>query len=162
MTSKFYMWWDRHFMLLELGLSFIPSLFVLFALYLVPSSTDAINEWYISSGRDFINSLPAISATMLGFIITGVSIIVAFFTGTNERLEALKGNPQYGQLFNIYFSTIKYLGLATVIFIMALFIPSAWAALFTVVVLWAVSISIVRIGRCIWVLRKLVNISGKK
>jgi hypothetical protein len=78
MTSKFYTWWDKHFMRNELGLSFIPPLLILFVIFLVPSSTDVINNWYASSGQDFINSLPSISATLLGFIITGVSIIVAF------------------------------------------------------------------------------------
>lgn len=153
------MWWDRNFMISEIALSLVPSVLLIIIYLFSHSIQDEINNWLANGQSTFLFTLSTISATMLGFIITGVSIIVAFFNGSNERLELLRKNEQYGRLFEIYFSTIRYLAFATGFFIIGPFIPKNLSFLYLIIMFWIIMIIIFRIGRSVWVLKKLVNIS---
>lgn len=101
-----------------------------------------------------------IAGSLLGFVITGISILLAF--GDTGRLVYLKKSPHYKEVYRVYLSTIKYLGILTIVSITALIFNSTifWRIPLFCIILWGVIISGLRLYRCFWVLHHIVKLAG--
>lgn len=153
--EKFY---KRHFLLAELLLSIIFTILVLIIIQQL-WSPEALEKWINTNKEDIYPLVATIGGTLLGFVITGVSIILAF--SESEKLRLLKRSKQYKTIFTIYFSAIKYLAITTVVAVIGIAINDNLAILMFYLLLWSVVISSLRIWRCIWILESIVKIISK-
>jgi len=153
--EKFY---KKHFLLAELLLSMIFTVLVLIIIQRL-WSPETLEKWINTNKEDIYPLVATIGGTLLGFVITGVSIILAF--SESEKLRLLKRSKQYKTIFTIYFSTIKYLAITTVVAIIGIVINDNLAILIFYLLLWLVVISSLRIWRCIWILESIVEIIHK-
>jgi len=103
--------------------------------------------------------------TMLGFIITALTILFMFNPKDNEVLARIKERGFYGQIFDRYISTIEVLlASAIILIIMAVFlnvITSKYTFLIpylTFVFLLVVFLSFLRIYRCVSLLADICKI----
>lgn len=154
--------YKRHFLFADLIFSIVISILII---YFINSrwSYDVINIWIFTNKGDLYPLLATIGGTLLGFVITGVSIIIAF--SESEKLRLLKHSNQYQTIFDIYFSTIKYLAITTGVTIFGLITSDKWAVIILYLIIWSTTISLFRIWKCVWVLESIVEIilnNGKK
>jgi hypothetical protein len=109
--------YKNHFLtaefLISIGIALIWIFYIRFTW-----SHDEILSWISSNKKDIYSLVASIGATLLGFVITGVSIIIAF--SESEKLKLLKKSTQFKTLYDIYFNTIGYLAITTVIPIIGL------------------------------------------
>src|SRR5947209_6697978 len=102
--------YDRHFLLAELIIS---------ALIAGSVATAAVSGRfsllpYIHGNRVAIyTTTTATLGTLLGFVITGVSVILAL--AESEKLKLLKRTSHYRTLFDVYISTARLLAIGTII-----------------------------------------------
>jgi|SRR5208283_3110906 len=153
--------WDsckKYFLEIEalLAVVLVIGLFIVFFMFISQSqwSSLLIN---MESKVYPVTSIGAI--TLLGFIITGISILITF-TET-PALKPLKTSQQYTTLFKIYFSAIKHLGALALLSIIGMLIGQDHMIIsqiiFYLVVLFVLT-SIIRTYRCLWVLQKFIEI----
>ena len=147
----------KNFLLAELILSFI--LVCLVYIYQGPQSHDVIVKWISLNKGEIYPLIATISGTLLGFVITGVSIIMAFTE--SGKLELLKKSKHYKTIYEVYFNTIKYLAFTTVISIVGLMIDSSWSIYVLYAIIWSVIISSLRLWRCVWILENVIEIITK-
>jgi len=98
--------YNRNFLIAEFLLSIVIALFGILLITSVLTSETILN-WISLNKKDIYPLIATIAGTLLGFIITGVSIIFAF--SESEKLRLLKKSKQYTTIYEIYFSTIKFL-----------------------------------------------------
>lgn len=146
--------YQRHFLFYELLLSVIVIIITYFVIqhyYAIEQQIELINTF-----KEKIYPLIATATvTLLGFIITGVSILISFLE--LDKLKLLKESKHCSTLFQIYFSAIKYLAATTFLVILGIMLTTFSTILFYLT-LWGAVISILRIWRCVWVLEQLISI----
>ena len=151
-TWKIY---KRHFLFFELLISII--IVVLFVFLLLRSTSIQNIEKWISINKDTIFPLLAtISGTLLGFIITVMSIIIVF--PETKRIRVLKQSNQYKTVLKVYLSAVKYLSAMIIFSIIGLGFNGYLEMIFSFIVLGLLIVSFFRIWRCIWVLKKMIEI----
>lgn len=104
--------------------------------------------------KDIYMVIAPIAATLLGFIITSISIIITF-TNSN-KLELLKDAGYYEKLFQVYFDTIKALAVTTIISIIGIFYSKD--IIWFYIILGSVIVSGLLFSASIWVLEMLIKI----
>ena len=121
-----------------------------------------MSPWVNSSRDSIYESLATIHGTLLGFIITTVSIIIGY--STNEKLEIIVENDNYRDLWTTFTDTIKFLAVATLIAIISLIVDNSgiinWI-LFSLSI-YSTLIVVVRIYRCIQIFEKIIRILIKR
>lgn len=151
----------KNFLFVELLLSLLITL-ILVLVSLVFGSKEDVLEWVLLKRSDFYPTIATIAGTLFGFVITGVSVILAFSNSKSKRIKMLKKSKHYETIFDIYFSTIRYLAFTTVIAIIGIMVIRSWVVLISFFLLiWGVIISSFRLWRCLWVLEKIIKISSK-
>jgi hypothetical protein len=155
MFERIYTIYKRHFIKLEFIISILITILLFFIIKYFWSPED-VRNWISQNKRDIYPLISTISGALLGFIITGVSIILAF--SESEELKLLKQSKQYKTIFEIYFSTIKFLAITTIIPIVGIVINNKWMILLFYLFLWSLIISSLRIWRCLWILENIVEI----
>ena len=117
---------------------------------------------FISGNRvNIYRTLATISGTLLGFLITGVSLAIS--NTTSDKFAILRESRHSSSLWKTFLQAIKFLGLLTVTAFLCLLFdrdksPSTWL----VIPLYLfVALSIVRLLRVIWILEKIVGIVTK-
>jgi hypothetical protein len=150
------LFYKRHFLVIELFLAVFAT-FIIFIIFSRVFTEDQIHCLILIADKQIYSIIALGAITLLGFIITGVSILITF-TET-EKLKLLKGSKQYKTLFDIYFSTIKFLAITTILSVMGILIqdPTKSKILFYLILL-GVLISAIRIWRCVWVLEQIIGI----
>lgn len=107
------------------------------------------------------SSIASIAGSLLGFVITAVSIIAAF--GGLPKFEILHRSPQYDAIFRVFFDSIYWLAATTVLSLVGLVVDSdksPWLPL-TIAAAFVFSITGARVWRCIWILQSLARILAK-
>ena len=104
-------------------------------------------------------TIASISGALLGFVITGISILFAM--KESPALLLLKTSSHYKTVFIVFLSACRYLAINTVVSLFGLLIdkdssPHIW---FFFIVLWVSLISVFRLMRCIWVLEQMIKLS---
>lgn len=120
---------------------------------------------FIPTDNDFLTllictifpTIATIGVTLLGFIITGVSVLISFTE--SGKLLLLKRSPHYRTLFNVYFYAIKFLALLSVVALCGIFAPKTFVIDFFYVLIVLVMISIWQTYRCVWALERIISLS---
>lgn len=118
-----------------------------------------IDEVLATNRSAVYTAIASILGALLGFVITAISIVLAF--SAMERLELLRQSPHYKTLWAVFTQTTWLLAGATALALVALVLdrdaaPCRPALYFC---LGATLISAIRIARCVWVLEQLVAIT---
>lgn len=121
-------------------------------------SPDDLNTLVSANKDDIYIIVATISGTLLGFIITSISVIAAFFD--SEKLDLIRETGKVEDLFNVFFSTIKFLAITTLIAVVGI-ISNYWTILVFYLVLFTVIVSSFLITACIYVLEIIVKELGK-
>jgi hypothetical protein len=148
--------YKENFLIIELLIAaiIVGALYLIMVIFIAPDQFIIFLEKFQTS----IYSITSVGAiTLLGFIITGISILITF-TET-PSLRPLKTSNQYSTLFKIYFSAIKHLGALTIVSIFGMLVLTPWiAVIIFYVCIFLFLTSIFRIWRCLWVLQKFIEI----
>lgn len=96
------------------------------------------------------------SMTMLGFIITGVSVVVVFLE--RDTFALFHKTQNYPLIYEVYYSTIKFLAGLSIVALVAFGLKPNGEFFFNYVILLGVIISIFRIYRCVWILKKFTDL----
>jgi hypothetical protein len=154
-------WYEKNFLEIEFGIGVALGVGVaLFFQCFVGTKllTEALNlnRLYLYS------TIAAICGSLLGFVITEASIIIVF--GNTTQAKKLKDDGHLKTVFNINFQAINWLGVTGIWMIICLILdtdksPRPW--IFYVGVGLA-SISVLRIYRCVWVLKGITMQMCKK
>lgn len=150
-------WWRKHYLGAELGIA--VALTVGLAIWTQLQGSDALLVKVLSGDRaSLYGALASVFGSLLGFTITAASIIIA--TSGEARLTALRGSERYPDLWKTFFSTIRYLGAATMTAFAGLVYDKGAHPAKPIVYLacFAVLISAFRLGRCVWVLERIIAI----
>lgn len=99
--------------------------------------------------------IATISGTLLGFIITSVSIIVTFTE--SEKIKLLKETGYYDKLFKIYFDTIKSLAITTLISIIGI-VSNSENIIWIYIIMASVVFSGLLMWASIWALEMIIRI----
>lgn len=118
------------------------------------SISNELNIIIFTNKSGIYTIIATIAGTLLGFIITSISIIVTFTS--SDKLDLLKEEGFYDELFGVYFDTIKSLAITTVISTIGMFYSDniIWFYIFLV----SAIISILLFSASIWVLETLITI----
>jgi len=152
-------WWRVHFLRVEMFLSILLTLiFVAVSEYgLMPQEIVSA----LSGSRSALYAtLASIFGSLLGFSITAASVVVTIKDA--PRLRIVRESRHHTTLWSVFFSTIRTVGMATVIALAGLLFdqvtsPKPW--LFYLM-LFAFIHSCLRITRTVWVLEHVVSLAS--
>lgn len=149
-------WWKKNFLIAELFLSIL--LAILVTIWSEYYGRPYI-EYILDNNRSSIYStLAAIFGALLGFVITAASIVLGY--SENEKLSVVTNSLYYPQLWGVFVSNIRVLGLATLISLVSLLIASNDTNIGIVVYLniWILLLVLLRLWRVIWVLENIIGL----
>ncbi len=116
----------------------------------------------LAVGRtEFYGLLVSVFGFLFGFIIAATSIVLS--VSNKPQLYLVRQNEHSRQLWDVLFSSIKILGLATVLALLGFLFdtqksPSLWL---TYVNFGMILCVVLRLVRCVWVLENVVRIVGE-
>ncbi len=150
-------WWRKHFLLTEflLGLV-ITALLMVWERWL---GGRLILDHLVRGNRGQIyGTFASIFGSLLGFAITAMSVVLGF--SSQSRFAVLRQSHYYKQLWDVFTSTIRYLGVVSVLWLSALFVdrdisPKPWILALS---LGASLIGVFGLSRCVWVLERIVQV----
>lgn len=148
------MWRRRHFLWSDLAVC--AGLCAVGGWWLSKSGWASVNSAMLGNRAAVYGALASISGSLLGFVITSVSIVLGF----HERLGVLAASKAYSQLWDIYRSATRWLSTATLFALAALVFDRDTMPFRPVFVACAVSslVAAMRIARCIWALHLVTDI----
>ena len=114
------------------------------------------------SREPLYNALASIFASLFGFVIAATSIILG--VSGNARLAVVRESGSYDDLWKTLFSTIRWLGIATLAALCALVLDrynnlTFWMAH---AVLILTIIVILRLWRCVWILQETIKLVSRR
>lgn len=145
-------WWEKNFLKLELSVALaITSLLLFLGEFMHAVDISVLKEDRIGN----YTAISAISSSLLGFIITIVTILLPL--ADSKLLKLSQRN--YHQLWETFFQAIKLLGATTIFSLGGLFLYSSYFlyAFFFYSTILFMLLSTIRIGRCIWIVEKLIK-----
>lgn len=149
-------WWRRNFLRVELGVAVFVGICAASWGYFLDGN-ELIREVLGAGRADIYGTLASIFGSLFGFAITATSIVLGF--SGSERLAVLRDSPYYQDLWDTFLSTIKWLGIATILALIALVFDRNEASLSTVIyaVFFASVIVTLRLMRSVWILQRVIN-----
>ncbi len=155
--SRIRRFWNIHFLGLELAFSVLA--FIVFTIWVFRLGGSAVVDSILNGNRSSVyGALASIFGSLLGFVITALSIIIGY--STNEKFEFLRKSDYYQKLWDILISTIKTLSIATLVMLVGLIFDrdSSPHQIILCICVFPTSLSLFRIKNCIWVLENVVGI----
>lgn len=153
-------WRKKHLLFADAVLALMGLAAVVCGVVYFNSTADALALLDGSRSASYA-TLAAVAGSLLGFILTAVSIIAAF--GQTPRFDTIRNSPVYQDIFDVYIHTTHLLAVTTVWAMVALVLDTDetryWAV--SLVSFALVALSVVRVWRCIWALEKFVKIATK-
>ena len=152
--------WSTRFLLYEAILSQLLAIaFVVLDRFCIGTEVSAL---LLGNRSAFYGTLASIAGSLLGFVITAVSILLAFDSAPSLKL--LRDSNHYATLWSTYKSGIRAMALATVVSVAALVLdrddsPSR-VSLYLVVA--STFFAIARLTRCLWILEKVIDIVTRR
>ena len=146
--------YEKQFMAYELIISIVLSIVIIRFIFPIVFP-ETVESWLLVNKNEVYSLIASIAGTLLGFIVTGVSVILAF--SESEKLRLLKKSRHYKTIFIVYFSTIKWLALTTLISIIWIFTDVFMLYSFYLLI-FAITIASLRMARCVWILEAIVEI----
>ncbi|WP_011308430.1 hypothetical protein [Methanosarcina barkeri] len=104
--------YPKNFLTYELIISLLIS-GIAIAIIQLKWSPEEVHKWMFFNKSQFYSLLATISGTLLGFIITGISVILSL--SGSQKLEKATESTQFKKIFVVYFSTIKFLAFTVII-----------------------------------------------
>lgn len=156
-TKRVTDYYERHFLFLELVLSIELAIIFMIAL-ICHFTSEGLNEWLVQNSNTIYPLIVASSVTLLGFVMTGVAVLISFTE--SSKLDLFRKSKQFPTLFDIYFSTIKYLALCAILGILGI-ISNIFVIPIFGLIIWAIIIACLRIYRTLWVLENIILIVHK-
>jgi hypothetical protein len=149
-------WWRRNFLGVEFGICVLATL-CLFVWARYGRGLTLVLDLVRNNRGQIYGTLASISGSLLGFVIATLSIVLAL-TSTGQ-LKVLKRSKYYRQLWTVFTSAIRYLGLTTFLWLIALFFDreSAQKPYLFIGCLGLTLLAIARLVRCVWVLERIVE-----
>lgn len=153
--------WESHFLLLEGILAMLLSVgFIVWSAFF--NRNAALGELLENNRKEIYGTLATIFGSLLGFVITTVSIIIIY--SDNVRLRVVSSSKHYADLWNTYISGIKGLALATICSLIGLIFDRNthpfWPIFYVNFTLMV--FIIFRLGRSIWIFDKILKILIKQ
>lgn len=152
--------WRKHFLLVELVVAGIATCALIIW-------SERFNGWptvaaVLDERRGTVYGvLASIFGSLLGFAIAAQSIVLAL--SQHERLEVVRKSDYYPMLWKVFVSTIRMLGFATTVAVLALIIDrdSSPFRVLPYLVFFAMCLTLFRVTRCVWVLENVVGLVAK-
>jgi len=157
---KIKLWWESRFLVLEFIAACILFLGFLFWSILINKGV-AIAQIFSGNREVLYGALTTLFGTLLGFIITAVSVVLGF--AVSEKLAFVRESRHYKDLWAVFKSTIRILALATGFALIGLIFDKdnqPMNFLLYCNVFW-ILLSVFRLGRCIWVLENIISLETK-
>ncbi len=157
MSLSYPNWWRKNFLLVELFIALLATAGLL--LWCVRGSGLQELEKLVHGNRGQIyGTLASICGSLLGFVIATLSVVLGF--NTSRRLDVLRKSTYYKQLWSVFTSAIRVLAFTTCAWLLALFVDrDSSPNLFILVLCFgATFLAVLRLGRAVWVLERIVEI----
>lgn len=150
-------WWRKHFLRVELWIALFAGACIAIWATKFHGSTFLMRLVVHNRGQIY-GTMASISGSLLGFVITAMSIVLGF--SSSERLTLLKKSDHYPQLWAVFTSTIKWLGATTILWLVALVLDtdSSPKPMLLIACVTATIIAALRLIRCSWVLERIVEV----
>ena len=150
---KFY---RAHFLSVELVLSIVITILFAEARLWLPVLDKALTDL---AGKDttVYSTLAGVAGTLLGFIITSISILIAI--GRSPQLQLIRDSGQMETVWTIYSQAIAWLALATGWSLAGLLLSQVGhaGAVLAIGECGLVILCAFRVYRCVWVLSAVVR-----
>lgn len=160
MISRIRKFWGEHFLHCEFGASVAITVAFCVVFYWLGLEDD-VDSLLKDNRGPLYGALSAIFGSLLGFVITSMSIVIGF--SGDERLALIRESRHYPMLWRVFMSAIYWSAFATVVCVLALVFDrdkSPFMPLFCAVFFVSTTFGF-RLGRCIWALERLVEIVSK-
>jgi amino acid transporter len=149
--------WRQHFLRIEGAIVVLGGCTVATISFLLDRHA-VLDSLLKDSRAQVYTALAAVFGSLLGFIITALSLALGF--SQNDRMKLVRDSKHYGQMWDIFTKSIFALALTTGCALCGLVLdkdrkPAHWIAYICMV---ATLLAISRVARCIWLLEKLVAI----
>jgi hypothetical protein len=155
-VSFFYpSWWRKHFLLVELFLAI--TLTAMLGFWSARWGGHEVLLNLVKGNRGAIyGALASLFGSLLGFSITAMSIVLGFTT--SERLALLRSTSHYKDLWAIFTSAIRVLGITTIGALIGLIFDRevVQRPYIFVACVGLSTLCILRMVRCLWVLERIV------
>jgi hypothetical protein len=157
-VSFFYpSWWRKHFLFVELLIAIAST-----ALLVVWSARWGGHEVLLNLVKGnraaIYGALASLFGAQLGFAITAMSIVLGFTT--SQRLALLRSTSHYRDLWAVFTSAIRVLGVTTVSALIGLIFDreAVQRPYIFVACIGLSTLCVLRIVRCLWVLERIVEL----
>lgn len=150
-------WWKTYFLQVEFGLALLIT--ILFILWTEICGGRTIIEGFLSQNRsDVYSTLAAIFGSLLGFIITSVSIVLGY--ATSDRLAIVRESKHYSLMWQVFTVAIRVLALATISALIGLMIDRDSHPIYIIFYfnIFIAILAVFRLARCVWVLEEIIKI----
>ncbi len=157
---KFKNFWEANFLRMELLTALALSL-ALFIWLQVINGGYLLTQILLDIRATLYGALVALFGSLLGFIITSVSIILGY--ANSDRLEIVRKSKHYKDLWAVFESAIKVLTLATITALFGLIFDKNNKPVNNLIYInvFTTLLSFFRIARCIWVIENIIKIVTK-
>lgn len=143
------------FKIRELRNDFITSVATVVLLFFVDAFFINLNFIFDNIYNSF-EAIMSIGATMTGFLITALTILLVF--PENSRIRFLKTHPTFTHIFDAYILAISlFVSMFVMSFFLEILAPFRLpylGYLLVFVIVW----SIVSLFRCVWLLRRVIDV----
>lgn len=149
--------WDKRFLGLEAAAVVCLTLIVAVWIFAFDGASQ-LDSIMANSRASVYQTIAATAGSLLGFSITATSII--FGLALHESLTLLRGSEPYPALWKTLFQTTYFLGALTVVSLVSMVFDKDGSPchLLFALTLMLTMLSIVRIWRTIWILKRIVHI----
>jgi carbon starvation protein CstA len=148
-------WWRVHFLWVELSLVLI--VLSCFTVYVEHSGRRYLLDATLAGNRNAIyGTLASIFGSLLGFVITAVSIVLGY--ATSDQLRVVRESKHYPTLWRTFTAAIRCLGSATLVAVVGVIFdredsPQHWI---TYICMFTSTLTIARLVRSVWILENVV------
>jgi hypothetical protein len=156
-ASIYPQWWREHFLAVEMALAVV--LGSGFEYWLRWRGGTVFVSQILNGGRAGVyGALASIFESLLGFVIASISIVIGF--ATSEKLAVLRRSKHYADLWRVFTSATKVLGITTLLALAGLVFDKDAHPIGVLLSLCitGVLLSIFRVARCIWVSENLIGV----
>lgn len=156
--SFFYpLWWRKHFLLVELLIAI--ALTIMLVVWTARWDGQEVLLNLVKGNRAAVyGTLASLFGSLLGFAITAMSIVLGFTA--SERLTLLRSSRHYKDLWAVFTSAIRVLGITTVAALIGMIFDreAVQRPYIFVACVGLSALCVFRIVRCLWVLERIVEL----
>lgn len=155
--SEIRRFWDRYFLTMELLTSTLIALYVIIWGEFFRGNP-VIDRILGNNLIGIYENLVAVFGTLLGFVITAVSIVLGYIN--NENLSILRQSARYEDLWKVYKSAMRSLAFATAAGLAGIIFEKAGDLKYILIYInvFTITLAVFRLGRSIWVLENIISL----